>query len=166
MLLKNIAIISFASLLSFKAMADDKGLYVGAGVSSIETDKKTLSDEETGYKVYTGYRMNDFFAFEGAVVDLGNFKNENIKFEGKSAQIATHIGFPIGQCIRLFGSVGAHAWDADGNATDDDTGVDLTYGAGVELDVFRNVGLRAEYEVLEVGKIELNQTSASAYFLW
>jgi hypothetical protein len=58
--------------------------------------------------------------------------------------------------MRVFGSVGAHAWDADGNATDDDTGVDLTYG----------VGLRAEYEVLEVGEINLNQTTASAYMLF
>jgi opacity protein-like surface antigen len=163
MLLKNLAIISFASLLSFKAIADDKGLYVGAGVSSVETDKKTLSDNETGYKVYTGYRMNDYFAFEGAIIDLGDFKDNNLKFEGRSAQLATHIGFPIGQRIRLFGSLGAHAWDADGNVEKDDTGVDLTYGAGVEMDVFRNFGLRAEYEVLEVGKIDINQTTASAY---
>ncbi|MCY1187970.1 hypothetical protein D9M73_290160 [compost metagenome] len=68
--------------------------------------------------------------------------------------------------MRVFGSVGAHAWDADGNATDDDTGVDLTYGVGVEFDVFRNIGLRAEYEVLEVGEIDLNQTTASAYMLF
>ena len=79
-------------------------------------------------------------------------------------QIATHVGFPIGQRVRLFGSVGAHAWDSDGNITEDDTGVDLTYGAGVELDVFRNFGVRAENQVLEVGNINLNQTSASAFF--
>ena len=113
MLLKNLAIISFASLLSFKAIADDKGLYVGAGVSSVETDKKTLSDNEMGYKVYTGYRMNDYFAFEGAIIDLGDFKDNNLKFEGRSAQLATHIGFPVGQRIRLFGSLGAHAWDEE-----------------------------------------------------
>ncbi|MNG09732.1 hypothetical protein D3C84_931620 [compost metagenome] len=68
--------------------------------------------------------------------------------------------------MRVFGIVGAHAWDADGNAADDDTGVDLTYGAGVELDVFRNIGVRAEYEVLQVGNMDLNQTTASAYILF
>jgi opacity protein-like surface antigen len=44
--------------------------------------------------------------------------------------------------------------------------VDLTYGAGVELDVFRNIGVRAEYEVLQVGNMDLNQTTASAYILF
>ena len=82
MLLKKIAIVSLVSLLSYKAMADDKGLYVGAGVTSIETDKKTLSDEDTSYKVYTGYRMNDYFAFEGAVVDLGDFEKRRYQVRG------------------------------------------------------------------------------------
>lgn len=166
MLFRNLGFVSLLSLLSFQALADDKGLYLGAGVSSIETDKSQLSDDDTSYKVFAGYRLNSYLAFEGAFVDLGQFEDKNLDFDGKSVQAAAHIGFPIGDRLRVFGSVGAHAWDADGNANDDDTGVDLTYGAGVEFDVFRNIGIRAEYEVLEVGEIDLNQTTASAYILW
>jgi len=166
MLLRNLGFASLLSLLSFQALADDRGLYFGAGVTSIETDNSHLSDEDNSYKVFAGYRLNSYLAFEGAYVDLGQFEDKNLDFEGKSAQAAAHLGFPIGDRIRLFGSVGAHAWDADGNAADDDTGVDLTYGAGVEFDVFRNIGIRAEYEVLEVGDIDLNQTTASAYMLF
>ncbi|MDF9778651.1 outer membrane beta-barrel protein [Pseudomonas baetica] len=166
MLLRNLGFASLLSLLSFQALADDKGLYLGAGVSNIQTDESRLDDDDTSYKVYAGYRVNSYLAFEGAYVDLGQFKDENLDFEGKSAQAAAHVGFPLGDRLRVFGSVGAHAWDADGNATDDDTGVDLTYGVGLEVDVFRNIGLRAEYEVLEVGEINLNQTTASAYMLF
>ncbi|AZD05423.1 outer membrane beta-barrel protein [Pseudomonas chlororaphis] len=166
MLLRKIGFVSLLSLLSFQALADDKGLYLGAGVSSIETDKTHLSDEDYSYKVFAGYRVNSYLAFEGAFVDLGQFKDEDLDFDGKSVQASAHLGFPLGERVRVFGSVGAHAWDADGNANDDDTGVNMTYGAGVEFDVFRNIGLRAEYEVLEVGDINLNQTTASAFILW
>ncbi|WIE50626.1 outer membrane beta-barrel protein [Pseudomonas sp. GM17] len=166
MLLRKIGFVSLLSLLSFQALADDRGLYLGAGVSSIETDKTHLSDEDYSYKVFAGYRVNSYLAFEGAFVDLGQFKDEDLDFDGKSVQASAHLGFPLGERVRVFGSVGAHAWDADGNASDDDTGVNMTYGAGVEFDVFRNIGLRAEYEVLEVGDINLNQTTASAFILW
>lgn len=166
MLLRKIGFVSLLSLLSFQALADDRGLYLGAGVSSIETDKTHLSDEDYSYKVFAGYRVNSYLAFEGAFVDLGQFKDEDLDFDGKSVQASAHLGFPLGERVRIFGSVGAHAWDADGNASDDDTGMNMTYGAGVEFDVFRNIGLRAEYEVLEVGDINLNQTTASAFILW
>lgn len=163
---RKFAFVSLLSLLALPAFADDKGFYLGAGVTSIETDDSALSDEDNSYKVYGGYRANGYLAFEGAIVDLGKFKDDNLDFEGHSAQVAAHVGFPIGERIRLFGSVGAHAWDAYGNAADDDTGVDLTYGAGVEMDVLRNIGIRAEYEVLQVGNLDLNQTTASAYILF
>ncbi|WPN45197.1 MULTISPECIES: outer membrane beta-barrel protein [unclassified Pseudomonas] len=166
MLFRNLGFATLLSLMSFQALADDKGLYVGAGVTSIETDKSHLSDDDTSYKVFAGYRVNGYLAFEGAYVDLGQFEDKDLDFDGKSVQAAAHLGFPLGDRVRLFASVGGHAWDADGNAADDDTGVDLTYGAGVEFDVFRNIGIRAEYEVLEVGDIDLNQTTASAYMLF
>jgi opacity protein-like surface antigen len=166
MLFRNLGFVSLLSLLSFQALADDKGFYLGAGISNIETDKTQLSDEDSSYKVFAGYRLNSYLAFEGAFVDLGQFEDKNLDFDGKSVQASARVGFPLGERVRVFGIVGAHAWDADGNAADDDTGVDLTYGAGVELDVFRNIGIRAEYEVLEVGNIDLNQTTASAFILW
>ncbi|MFJ7311449.1 porin family protein [Pseudomonas sp. NPDC098747] len=163
---KSMAVASLVSLLSLQAFADDKGLYVGGGITSVAVDKGALSDDDTSYKAYAGYRANGYLAFEGALVDLGDFKEGEKKFEGKSAQVAAHVGFPLGQRIRMYGSLGAHAWDSDGNVDEDDTGFDLTYGAGVELDVFRNVGVRVEYEILEVGKIDVEQTSASVFALF
>lgn len=163
---KHLALISLLSLASLQTLADDKGLYVGAGLTQLETDKSALQDKDNSYKVYAGYRANGHLAFEGAIVDLGEFKDSNVDFEGRSVQAAAHVGLSLGQRVRLFGSVGAHAWDAEGNANDEDTGVDLTYGAGVEFDVLRNIGIRAEYEILQVGNLDLNQTTASAYLLF
>lgn len=79
---RKFAFVSLLSLLSLPAFADDKGFYLGAGVTSIETDDNALSDEDNSYKVYGGYRANGYLAFEGAIVDLGKFKDDNLDFEG------------------------------------------------------------------------------------
>ena len=52
------------------------------------------------------------------------------------------------------------------SAAIDSSDLDMTYGLGAELDVFRNVGVRLEQEVLKVGDIDLDQTSASVYVMF
>ncbi|MCY1207549.1 Outer membrane protein beta-barrel domain protein [compost metagenome] len=156
----------FIALSALNAVADDRGLYVGGGVTRVETDEHSLSDDDNAYKAYIGYRLNPYLAIEGAWVDLGNFEGDRGDFEGHSVQAAAHLGVPVGDRLRLFASAGVHAWDADADVAGDSSDLDLTYGLGVELDVFRNVGVRLEQEVLKVGDIELDQTSASAYLLF
>jgi opacity protein-like surface antigen len=154
------------TLASFGAVADDRGLYVGAGVTHVEMDEHSLGDSDNSYKAYAGYRFNPYLAIEGAVVDLGEFEGDGQRFDGNSVQAAVHLGVPIGDRVRLFASGGVHAWDAEGDSAGDDNDMDLTYGAGVELDLFRNIGVRVEQEVLKVGDIDLDQTSASVYFIF
>ncbi|WP_271408507.1 outer membrane beta-barrel protein [Pseudomonas sp. Q1-7] len=162
---KQLAAALFA-LSTFSAVADDRGLYLGGGVTRVETDEHSLSDDDNSYKAYVGYRLNPYLALEGAWVDLGRFDGERGDFEGHSVQAAVHLGVPVGDRLRLFASGGVHAWDADADIVGDSNDMDLTYGLGIELDVFRNLGVRLEQEVLKVGDIELDQTSASAYLLF
>ncbi|GLZ85709.1 hypothetical protein Pres01_17600 [Metapseudomonas resinovorans] len=157
------ALLTFSSLSAF---ADDRGLYVGGGVTRVEIDEHTLGDDDNSYKAYVGYRFNPYLAVEGAWVDLGSFEGERADFDGHSLQAAAHFGIPVGDRVRLFASAGVHAWEADDDSAGDSSDLDLTYGLGVEVDVFRNVGVRLEQEVLKVGDIELDQTSASAYVLF
>ncbi|WP_375738711.1 outer membrane beta-barrel protein [Pseudomonas boanensis] len=154
------------TVVSICAEADDRGLYVGGGVTRVETDEHALGDSDSSYKAFAGYRLNQYLAFEGAIVDLGSFSGDGKEFEGHSVQAAVHLGVPVGDRVRLFASGGVHAWDAEEETAGDDNDLDLTYGAGIEVDLFRNVGVRLEQEVLKVGDIELDQTSASAYFLF
>ncbi|BAN49812.1 outer membrane beta-barrel protein [Metapseudomonas resinovorans] len=159
---KQLAATLFA-LSTLSAVADDRGLYLGGGVTRVETDEHSLGDDDS-YKAYVGYRFNPYLAVEGAWVDLGSFDNGQRDFDGHSVQAAAHFGVPVGDRLRLFASAGAHAWDADGDSAGDDSDLDLTYGVGAELDLFRNLGVRVEQEVLKVGDLELDQTTASAYF--
>jgi opacity protein-like surface antigen len=162
---KQLAAALFA-LSALNAVADDRGLYVGGGVTKVETDEHSLGDDDNAYKAYIGYRLNPYLAFEGAWVDLGSFEGDRGDFDGHSVQAAAHFGVPVGDRLRLFASAGVHAWDADSDVAGDSSDLDVTYGLGVELDVFRNVGVRLEQEVLKVGDIDLDQTTASAYLLF
>ncbi|TDF83400.1 outer membrane beta-barrel protein [Pseudomonas sp. H9] len=157
---------AFCVFTSLNAMADDRGLYLGGGVTRVEADEHQLSDDDTAYKAFVGYRLNPYLAVEGAWVDLGDLGGKYGSFDGHSVQAAAHLGFPIGQRIRLFASAGVHAWDADKDVAGDSSDLDMTYGLGVEMDVLRNVGVRLEQEVLKVGDIDLDQTSASVYLMF
>ncbi|QGW79892.1 outer membrane beta-barrel protein [Pseudomonas alkylphenolica] len=153
-------------LSSVNAVADDRGLYLGGGLTKVETDEHQLSDDDNAYKAFVGYRLNPYLAVEGAWVDLGNFSGKDGDFEGHSLQAAAHFGIPVGKRVRLFASAGVHAWDADNDIAGDSSDLDMTYGLGVEVDVFRNIGVRLEQEVLKVGDVDLDQTSASAYVMF
>jgi len=151
---------------SCNALADDRGLYLGGGLTRVEVDEHQISDDDNAYKAFVGYRLNPYLALEGAWVDLGQFDGKNGNFEGHSLQATAHFGVPVGQRVRLFASAGVHAWDADEDIAGESNDMDLTYGLGVEVDVLRNLGVRLEQEVLKVGDIDLDQTSASVYFMF
>ncbi|MHB9797606.1 outer membrane beta-barrel protein [Pseudomonas sp. MT3] len=146
------------------AFADDSGLYVGGGVTRAEIDESRFDDKDDSYKLYAGYRLNNYLAFEGAVVDFGDMSDRDKHFDGQSAQASLRLGFPIGQRIRLFGTAGVHAWHADDDVAGKSEDVDALYGYGAEMDVLGGLGMRLEQETLKVGDIDLDQTTLSAYW--
>jgi len=84
MQLKNLATVSFGVLLSVKAMAyEDEPQSVE--LTRIESNKKTLSDEKTRYKICTNYRVNDLFAFDASAI-------------GPSSQKTAIFGSKIAPC--------------------------------------------------------------------
>ena len=145
------------------AMADDRGLYVGGGVTRLEIDDRSFDDQDDSYKLYAGYRLNNYLSFEGAVVDFGEMSDDR-HFDGQSVQANVHLGFPIGQRIRLYGIAGVHAWHADDDVAGKSDDVDPLYGFGGEMDVLGGLGVRLEQEYLDVGDIDLDQTTLSAYW--
>jgi len=84
MQLKNLATVSFGVLLSVKAMAYEDELHT-ADLTQVESNKKTLSNEKTRYKICTNYRVNDLFAFDAAAI-------------GPSSQKTAIFGSKIAPC--------------------------------------------------------------------
>jgi len=94
MQLKNFATVSFGVLLSLKAMAYDKEVYC-ADMTRVESNKKTLDDEHSRYKICTDYRVDDFFAFDAAAI--GPASQPSAIFGSKIApgKLQSLVDFPL-----------------------------------------------------------------------
>lgn len=144
----------------------------------------SVDDSKTAFKLFGGAQFNDYLAAEGSLVYLGNFEGtatgtplgggfperREFRFEvsGLSGDLVGTL--PLGQEFALLGRVGAFFWSVNDIWDDVDTGVSLDYGAGVEVNFNRNVGLRAEYVTykdvgtIHTGKSDLNLTSLSLIY--
>lgn len=146
-------ILATTLILSSSAWAHSGG-YVGFAAG--QADDKLLNETDRGLKVFGGWQFAQNLAAEIAYVDLGSYgpSGATIDQYGVSAQF---VGFiPLGTSgVSLFGKAGVFSWSVERYDNNnyccysdrpDDSGTDLTAGAGVQIDFHRNMGLRAEWE--------------------
>lgn len=140
---------------------------VGAGQASLEAPAADarFSVDDTGYKVFAGYRMVRWLALEGAYTDLGNMsgRQEELSYDVAADLFSLHaVGvLPITPRARLFAKLGLVSWDSlstttDGDVTErrDANGMDLGYGFGLGYDLTRRFGLRLEWETYDFDNTE------------
>ena len=176
-------------LMSVPVMAADSGFYAGAGLglSSVETDSIDLFDGEsfkfddsgTAWKIFGGWRMNKYIAFELDYVDLGTVEDRFTVDLDTSTQLTatTEIGltawvpyvvgtYPIGM-FELSGKLGYAFYDADLDvrATDgivseresgSESDADFAWGVGVGATVLENLHVKVEYEAIEVSDADVS----------
>ena len=104
-----------------RAKIDDKRItsnLLGAGFTTTSIKDE---DRDTGYKIFGGYQMNRYFAFEGGYFDLGKFGftanttplgtlNGNIKLRGVNFDLLGML--PITEKFSVFGRVGVNYAEA------------------------------------------------------
>ena len=158
------------------ANAADRGWYmgVGAGQTTLQVDDVLGSnypcdENDTGYKIFGGYRFFPWLAVEGAYLDSGspevdfNYTDgsrETLNVAVESIVGAAVFSLPIGNKFELFVKPGYAYWMADTRyrywfppsptpaviAIDqDDSGAAFFIGAGAGFN-HGNAGLRIEYE--------------------
>lgn len=158
------------------AWSADNGFYLGGGISQSEYgldnpgDLSPFDDEDTGFKVITGWRLFDSFGFEANYIDHGNATVPSgvvcAQFIGVPCPVETELtakslsGYAVGYLdfpfIDLFAKAGVNAWEFDGRGIPsgsgfafDESGADLALGAGVQVRL-RSLAARLEYERLNV----------------
>lgn len=142
----------------------------------------TVDDSKTAFKFFAGAQFNDYLGAEGSLVYLGDFEGSaDGTFGGSPAHLhfryeASGISgdmvgtLPITKEFSLLGRVGVFLWSVTDIFDDVTDGVSLDYGAGVEYDFTRNVGLRAEYVKYQdvgnnnTGKTDIDFTSLSLIY--
>ena len=122
----------------------------------------SCDDEDTGYRIFGGYKFNKNFGVEGAYVNFGSYPasgtfvgtpfNLEVEITGLTAQAVGMV--PMGDFFTLIGRAGVILWSIDssaqvlglsGSASDD--GVDLAVGIGGQFNFTRNFGLRADLDL-------------------
>lgn len=142
----------------------------------------SVDDSKTGFKLFAGGQFNDYVAAEANLVYLGKFEGsargtqggfpEKLFFRYEASGLSGDVvgTWPITKEFSLLGRVGVFFWDVIDIVDEHKTGVSLDYGAGVEYDFTKNVGLRAEYVKYqdvgdnEIGKTDLDFTSLSLIY--
>jgi len=182
-------------------MGDDpaQGFYIGAGAgysfinSSVSnlTGSAELDDESFSYKVFGGYKFNQFFSTELFYMDLGAasltgqtgdifqlngttysfLQNATVDASATTIGIAAQFSFPLTPHISTFAKGGGHYWDreldfssATTSASESDDGIDFFYGFGAELQIAKNIAIRGEYENFTVNNEDADIISISSKY--
>ena len=116
-------------------------------ITQFECDRK-----DTGWKVYSGGRMNEVLGLEVGYTDFGTIRTFGGETEAWAVPISLVAGVPLGR-FGVFGKVGGLYGRTDVKASLDSlvetghkSGWGWTYGAGATFAITPNVQVRADWD--------------------
>jgi len=165
------------------------GFFVGAGVgqAKVKFDQGPYDESDTGFKVFGGYNVNNYFSAELAYVDGGEGNREAVETPpaviGPPIKVTFKVGFtgvnfslvgrvPLTDAVAVFGKLGYASYDMKSTYSgsyfthgyeDKSSDKDLSYGGGVAFS-FGKFDLRAEYETISINAGDFNMLSLSGVY--
>jgi OmpA-OmpF porin, OOP family len=109
-----------------------------AGLGSC--DKK-----DTAWRILGGYQVNRYFAAELGYHNLGEASAAAGATEGKAWELVGVGAYPFANQFSVYGKLGVYRGELKGPSGKENNS-DLTYGAGLQYDLLKNVGLRGEWQ--------------------
>ena len=140
--------------------------YIGGSIGQSDADYDcegaTCDTKDSAWRIFGGYQVNRHFSAELGYANLGEATfdfggGDTIEAEANAFDISVVGAFPVGP-VSLYGRVGLYRADVEvrealfGNTEESSNG--LLWGVGVQYDVNKNLGVRAEwqqYNGMEVG---------------
>ena len=143
---------------------EQRGPYVGAGVGDfsvevdeLDSDDINFDDSDTAYKLFVGYRVNQFFGAQLDYLDLGRtdstigLQNLEIETGGFAARVEGTLPLAF---FELFATAGLIFSDVEasfgGTEFFDESDSDPVYSVGAGFEIAERVVLRLEYEVIDI----------------
>ncbi len=161
-----VAILAFVGAGQAGAQNDDeqKGVYVGGGVGdfSVEIDELDSDDidfdeSDAAYKLFIGYRFNQFFGAQLDYLDLGRsdsgvgLQNLEIETGGFAARIEGTLPLAFFELFATAGLVFSNVEASiGGTEVFDESDNDPVYSVGLGFELAERVVLRLEYEVIDI----------------
>lgn len=153
-MMKSIAAAITGALFLASSPALAQGFYAGGsiGLSSMEVDVNAFDGTDVGFKVFGGYRFNDYIAVEGFYTDFGEPDDGPLGIDADAFGIEGVGIIPLSEQFELFGKLGLAAWDADftGPGGFSDDGTDLVLGVGVAYKFSPQISARGELEYYDI----------------
>ena len=129
--------------------------YVGASIGQAEYDIDcpggfSCDDNDTGFKIFAGGRIRNFFGVELAYVDMGEIQLAGGTSDASGVNISAVGYLPLNERFSFFGKVGTtYGWTDTSTATlggveEEDFG--LSYGLGLNMEFAQQWAARAEWE--------------------
>jgi OOP family OmpA-OmpF porin len=159
------------------AQDENAGFYLGGGIGQFNAQIDDIDDvdatvdewdeDDTAYKFFAGYRLNNFLAFELDYINLGEPSgavvpgvNVDASVDGFAPYVVGTI--PLGEWFEVYGRLGYFFYDAtvgvedeiDGRAEFDEESEDLVYGAGIGANIGEKLNLRFEYERFDLQGVD------------
>jgi opacity protein-like surface antigen len=159
------------------AQEENAGFYLGGGLGQFNAQIDDVDDvdatvdewdnDDTAYKVFAGYRLNNFLAFELDYINLGEpsgavvpGRNVDASVDGFAPYVVGTV--PLGEWFEVYGRLGYYFYDATlgvedavgGRVEFDEESEELVWGAGIGVDVGERLNLRFEYERLDFENVD------------
>lgn len=152
------------------------GWYAGAGIGEFAIEIDDFDDvddtidrydtDDTAWRAFVGWRANQWLAIEGAYINLGSPDDEifddgtvSVETDGFAPYLVGTL--PIGDWFEVFAKAGYYFYDIEvslddpfQDVTNDDSGSEFTWSAGVGLDIFDRFNVRLEYEQFDLETID------------
>jgi OOP family OmpA-OmpF porin len=171
------ALVVVAAAPAVYAQDADAGFYLGGGVGQFNAQIDDVDDvdatvdewdeDDTAYKLFGGYRLSNFLAFELAYLNLGEpsgavvpGRNVDASVDGFAPYVVGTI--PLGNWFEVFGRLGYYFYDATYGVEDgaggrvefDEESEDLVWGAGIGTKIGERLNLRFEYERMDLQGVD------------
>jgi opacity protein-like surface antigen len=167
--------------------------YVGGGLGRADVDADfdnadlggtpidlDIDDDSTAWRLFAGYRFNRYVGVEGGYINFDEFdtsasaagQTAELEAEADGYTLALTGAIPLGERFAITGRAGYLFWDADAKIrvngatleSDDESGSDVFFGAGLEFSVNDRFALRGVYDVYSLDDVDVDYIGLEAEF--
>ena len=169
------ATVMAAPAVSIAQARGETGWYLGGGIGQSQAKDGctgvggagvSCDDKDTALKILGGYQVNRYFAAELGYSDLGKVKASgpggSVDIKSNAWDVTAIGAFPLANQFSIFGRAGFYRSETKlgGLASGKKDTTDVTYGAGVQYDFARNLGVRGEWQRYSKVKARNDATGA------
>ena len=128
------------------------------------------------WSAFGGYQFNRHFGFRGGYVDFQTFDDildetdvqdlPDLDLDLEGWMVGADAYMPVGRWVSLTGRAGFMSWESKidfglPGVEDSDSGTDPFYGAGLEFNLGRRVGMEASYTRFDVDGSDVDFAAAA-----